>query len=240
VELPHRLIQLYTYENEVVLDPFMGSGQTAIAALNDNRPYVGYEIESQYVRLAEKRGVVVRPGTGVADFDRLYALYAETSVRNGFVIRPRDYYIRAWGGFIGSGLAQPFLAEIAGEAVAGLIAYRFGRRAWYLYGMSSSAHRESMPNHALQWAAIRWARDAGCTTYDFWGAPEELDPADPLWGVYRFKEGFGARHVRLAGSWDYSARPAAYRLYTVLLPRLLGWTRRRQQDRTRRLLDPAA
>ena len=55
VELPHRLIQLYTYEDEVVLDPFMGSGQAAIAALNDNRPYVGYEIESQYVRLAEKR-----------------------------------------------------------------------------------------------------------------------------------------------------------------------------------------
>jgi len=55
VELPHRLIQLYTFEAEVVLDPFMGSGQGAIAALNDNRHYVGYEIESQYVRLAEKR-----------------------------------------------------------------------------------------------------------------------------------------------------------------------------------------
>ena len=55
VELPHRLIQLYTYEDEVVLDPFMGSGQTAIAALLDNRQYVGYEIEPQYVHLAEKR-----------------------------------------------------------------------------------------------------------------------------------------------------------------------------------------
>jgi DNA modification methylase len=55
VELPHRLIQLYTFENEVVLDPFLGSGQTAIAALNDDRNYVGYEIEAQYLRLAEKR-----------------------------------------------------------------------------------------------------------------------------------------------------------------------------------------
>lgn len=55
VALPHRLIQLYTYEDEVVLDPFMGSGQTAIAALNDNRRYVGYEIEPQYVALADKR-----------------------------------------------------------------------------------------------------------------------------------------------------------------------------------------
>jgi DNA modification methylase len=55
VELPQRLIQLYTYEGEVVLDPFMGSGQTAIAALNGNRHYVGYEIEPDYVRLAQRR-----------------------------------------------------------------------------------------------------------------------------------------------------------------------------------------
>jgi site-specific DNA-methyltransferase (adenine-specific) len=55
IELPHRLIQLYTYEEEVILDPFMGSGQTAIAALTGNRRYLGYEIEADYVRLAEKR-----------------------------------------------------------------------------------------------------------------------------------------------------------------------------------------
>ena len=55
IELPYRLIQFYTYEEEVILDPFMGSGQTAIAALQGNRRYLGYEIESEYVRLAEKR-----------------------------------------------------------------------------------------------------------------------------------------------------------------------------------------
>ena len=55
VELPHRLIQLYTFEHEVVLDPFMGSGQTAIAAIKDNRHYIGYEVDSDYIRLAEKR-----------------------------------------------------------------------------------------------------------------------------------------------------------------------------------------
>lgn len=55
VELPYRLIQLYTYEDEVVLDPFMGSGQTAIAALQSRRHYVGYEIDPTYVELATKR-----------------------------------------------------------------------------------------------------------------------------------------------------------------------------------------
>jgi len=55
VELPYRLIQLYTYRDEVVLDPFMGSGQTALAAIRSGRHYVGYETNETYRRLAEKR-----------------------------------------------------------------------------------------------------------------------------------------------------------------------------------------
>jgi len=60
VELPRRLIQLYTFEGEVVLDPFMGSGQTAIAAVKSDRRYVGYEIDEKYVRLAIQRIVAGR------------------------------------------------------------------------------------------------------------------------------------------------------------------------------------
>ncbi|MCX8117378.1 MAG: site-specific DNA-methyltransferase [Desulfobacterota bacterium] len=55
VELPYRLIQLYTFEGEVVLDPFMGSGQTAVAAIKTRRHYIGYEINKEYVKLAERR-----------------------------------------------------------------------------------------------------------------------------------------------------------------------------------------
>lgn len=55
VELPRRLIQLYTFENEIVLDPFMGSGQTAIAAHTTKRHFIGYEIDANYVELANQR-----------------------------------------------------------------------------------------------------------------------------------------------------------------------------------------
>jgi len=55
VELPYRLIQLYTFEGEVVLDPFIGSGQAAIAAVKTRRHYVGYDISEEYVKLAERR-----------------------------------------------------------------------------------------------------------------------------------------------------------------------------------------
>ena len=55
VELPYRLIQLYTFSNEVVLDPFMGSGQTAIAARKADRHFMGFEISEEYIQLAQKR-----------------------------------------------------------------------------------------------------------------------------------------------------------------------------------------
>ncbi len=55
IELPYRLINLYTFEDEIVLDPFMGSGQTAIAAIKTKRNYIGYDNNMDYVQLAEKR-----------------------------------------------------------------------------------------------------------------------------------------------------------------------------------------
>ncbi len=55
VELPYRLIQLYTFEGDVVLDPFLGSGQTAIAAIKAKRHYIGYDTNKEYIRLAKKR-----------------------------------------------------------------------------------------------------------------------------------------------------------------------------------------
>jgi len=54
-ELPNRLIQLYSFTNDIILDPFMGSGTTAIAAIKTRRNYVGYDISEEYIKLANKR-----------------------------------------------------------------------------------------------------------------------------------------------------------------------------------------
>lgn len=184
------------------------------------------------IRLAEKKGVVIRRGDET-DLPLLYQMYAETSVRDGFVIRPREYYLTIWQTFLQQGMAFPLIATVAGEAVAALMLFCFGRRAWYLYGMSRNQHREKMPNHLLQLAAMRLAKSQGCTQYDLWGAPDEFTESDPLWGVYRFKEGLGGTVIRTIGAWDYPAKPLLYRLYTVILPRLLDLMRRRGKTRTR-------
>ncbi|RME81068.1 MAG: peptidoglycan bridge formation glycyltransferase FemA/FemB family protein [Caldilineae bacterium] len=175
------------------------------------------------IRLATRRGVIVQPS---ADFDTFYGLYAETAARDGFLIRPRGYYLRVMTRMQQHGLGQLFLACVQNEPVAGLFLFRFGPTAWYFYGASSHRHRQLMPNHLLQWEAMRWARTQGCRLYDWWGAPDELSEQDPMWGVYRFKQGFGGRFTRWIGAWDFAPQPSAYRLYTWALPRLLTLMRR--------------
>jgi lipid II:glycine glycyltransferase (peptidoglycan interpeptide bridge formation enzyme) len=187
------------------------------------------------IRLAAKKGVRIRTGKD-ADIDLLYRMYAETSVRDGFVIRDAGYYRQMWGAFMEAGLAEPLIAEVEGEAVAAIVVFHFAGRAWYLNGMSREAHREKMPNYLLQWEAIRRLKDLSCIQYDLWGAPDVFDESDPMWGVYRFKEGLGGQVVRHIGAWDLPVRPLLYRLYTQALPRLLDILRSRGKAATRREL----
>ena len=133
-------------------------------------------------------------------------------------------------------MAQALIAEVAGEPVAGVFIFIFARKAWYLYGMSREAHRDKMPNYLLQWEAIKRSKAAGCTTYDLWGAPDEFVETDPLWGVYRFKEGLGGTVHRYLGAWDLPTNRMLYQLYTKTLPGLLDIMRTRGKATTRQMI----
>ena len=190
------------------------------------------------IRLAGRKGVTVRTG-GSDDLPMLYKMYAETSVRDGFVVRDEDYYQTVWGTFLQPSIprAEPLIAEVDGEAVAAIFVFYFAGRAYYLYGMSREAHREKMPNYLLQWEAMRRAKGAGCKVYDLWGAPDVFDEKDSMWGVFRFKEGLGGQVVRTLGAWDYTPKPFWYRMYSEVIPRVLGLMRSRGKSRTRQALE---
>ncbi len=199
--------------------------------LNRMKPKTRYNL-----RLSEKKGVTIRKGD-LKDLHLLYQMYAETSVRDSFTIRNENYYQNVWSLFMKKDMAIPLIAEYEGSPIAGLMLFLLGSRAWYLFGMSTGQNRDLMPNYLLQWEAMREARKAGCTTYDLWGAPDEFDSSDPMWGVYRFKEGLGARVIRTIGAWDYTSRPAMYTLYSKTLPRLLAMMRRRGKQQTMNALN---
>lgn len=185
------------------------------------------------LNLAKRKGVSVRQAR-LNDLPVLYRMYLETSVRDDFVIRSEDYYMKVWQTFINMGTADGLVAEVDGEIVSGLFLFHFGKKAWYLYGMSTINHREKMPNHLLQWEAMRLAKAKGCTIYDLWGAPEVFDETDSMWKVFRFKEGMGGDVIRTLGAWDYAPNPRLYSLYTRILPKLLDIMRRKGKERAKR------
>lgn len=185
------------------------------------------------IRLAARKGIIVRKGN-LDELEMLYQMYAETAFRDNFIIRDREYYLNVWRLFMDANMAQPFIAEFDGKPIAALIMFHFLKKAWYLYGMSVEAHREKMPNHLLQWEAIRHAKSLGCSVYDMWGAPDDFHENDPMWGVYRFKEGFGGKVVRTIGAWDKPVQYVLYRFYSRIMPQILEGMRRRHRKHRQR------
>ncbi len=191
----------------------------------------GMKQKTRYnIRLSQKRGVEIRQAEA-KDLAALYDLYAQTAVRDGFIIRPEKYYLSLWERLIKKNRALGLLALVDKKPVAGLILFLFAGKAWYFYGMSSDSHREKMPNYLLQWEAIRAAKQMGCKIYDLWGAPNVLDETNPMWGVVRFKLGLGGKLVQTIGAWDYPVNKIVYNIYVNVLPRVLSLTRmfRRKQ-----------
>ncbi len=189
------------------------------------------------IRLASRKGVQVTQARDAAEVTAFYALMQETAARDAFGIHTLEYYQDAFRIFgpAGPGQAALFLAHLPehGDAlIGGLFALAQPPEAIYMYGASSERGRAAMPNHLLQWEAMKWAKSRGCTAYDMWGVPADIAAAEAahegeeqqnvrggLWGVYRFKQGFGGRLVNYVGAWDHDYLPLLGRLYRARRPR---------------------
>ncbi len=173
------------------------------------------------IRLAEKKGITIRVWTDLQGFHRMLLA---TGQRDGFGVHSREYYQRAYDLFHPGDRCELFVAEFEGKALAALMVFVHGKRAWYVYGASSDEERNRMPTYLLQWQAMRWARDHGCEQYDLWGVPDQQEAdleanfeqrQDGLWGVYRFKRGFGGEVMRASQALDRVYDPLLYRVYML-------------------------
>ena len=171
------------------------------------------------VRLAEKKDITVRAWD---DLDGFHRLMEVTGGRDGFGVHSLAYYKKAYQLFHPSGVAEILVAEFDSRPLAALMVFALGGRAYYLYGASTDEERNRMPTYLLQWRAMQWAKERGCTEYDLWGLPDEDEEtlefqfesrSDGLWGVYRFKRGFGGQVKRAAQALDRVYMPLLYKLY---------------------------
>ena len=179
------------------------------------------------IRLASRKDVFVQQSSDVALFHQMSLTTAE---RDAFGVHSLAYYQRAYDLFNAKDACTLLIAYYEGQPLAGLMAFSYGDTAWYFYGASTNQERNRMPTYILQWEAIRWAKAKGCQKYDLWGIPDYpetdledqfLDRSEGLWGVYRFKRGFGGEIRRTIGAWDRIYSPIGYQLYQL-------WTRRRK------------
>ena len=181
------------------------------------------------VRTADKKDVTIR-NASLDDIDVLYRLYETTGDRNDFLVRDKSYYRQVWQLMMENDKAHALIAEYEGMPIAHVILFHFGETVWYFYGASSNKERNRMPNYALQWEAMKWAKEQGYKVYDMWGAPNEFNEDDDMWGVYMFKNGFRPTIERRLGAWDYAPYPLLYKAYTEIYPRFLNWMRKRNAE----------
>lgn len=173
------------------------------------------------IRLAARKGVSVREGSA-ADLATFYRLLQMTRARDQFAIHTEAYYRAAFELFTARDYARLFVAEYARAPLAMIFVTAFGGEAIYLYGASSNEHRARMPNHALHWAAIQWAKARGCARYDLWGLGATTDAnAYTAHGLYQFKQGFGGRLAQYAPARDVIFSRWQYALYA----RAIAWRR---------------
>jgi lipid II:glycine glycyltransferase (peptidoglycan interpeptide bridge formation enzyme) len=134
----------------------------------------------------------------------------DTAKRQGIYLPGAAYYEAALEIF--GDAVRLYLAEHEGDVLGGIMVFRFGKTAYYLFGGSTDLKRELMPNYLLHWQAMLDFRAMGCETYDWWGVPEEPAPDHPWFGLYRFKTGFGGDTVRYIGLYERVLRVATMRL----------------------------
>ncbi|MCD4752269.1 MAG: peptidoglycan bridge formation glycyltransferase FemA/FemB family protein [Anaerolineaceae bacterium] len=173
------------------------------------------------VRLAARKDVTISQSNDLSIYQNLMI---ETSKRDDFGVHSGEYYQQAYNLFHPE-YGTILLAKYGNQPLAAIMVFSSGTRAYYFYGASSSKERNRMPTYLLQFEAMKWAKEHGCETYDLWGVPdaepEELecqfkDRSDGLWGVYRFKRGFGGHIMRSCGAFDRIYHPALYKAYERL------------------------
>ncbi len=203
-------------------DPDLGGTQPRYVMKTDLRPepdelLASFHSKWRYnIRLADRKSVQMRECSR-DDLREFYDLLLVTGERDGFRVRAYEYYERMYDLLVPAGMAKLFAADHEGAMISGALVFRLGEVAVYVYGASGNEHRNLMPNHLMQWSMMQWAREQGCTVYDFRGVTREVEgeTEGDLGGLNRFKRGFAAEYMEYLGEWDLVFSPVWYSLYAL-------------------------
>lgn len=171
------------------------------------------------IKVAEKHNIKITPSTPNTiekDLAKFYSLYQETASRDNFTTRPKSYFKTLLENLYQNNLGQLYVATYNNQPVAGAIITFYKDYALYIYGASSSSHRNTMAPYLIHWQAIKDAKEKGCKIYDLLAiAPENITTHKHV-GLNQFKKQFGGESIELTGGWDYILSPVWYFLFKTI------------------------
>lgn len=168
------------------------------------------------IRLASKKGVVIKEVNDDKGFEDFSKLYFETTRRQRYYGHDLSYHKTVWDN-MKKGIAHILVAYYGDTPLAAYELFHFKERLYYVYGGTSDLHRNLMASNLLMWESIRLGKKLGAKTFDMWGSlSPNYDQSNPWAGFTRFKEGYGTRFVEMVGSYDLVINPLLYTLYGFL------------------------
>lgn len=178
------------------------------------------------IKLALRKGVEVR-SMGIEGLKIWYDLYHETALRNGLFINDYLYFETMFAskmeGEDNEVKVQLLVAYYDSIPLSAMFLVLSSYRATYLYGASSSQMRNVMSTYALQWKAIQIAKANNCFEYDMFGIAPSPNPSHPMYGLYKFKQGFGGEIYHQLGCWDYPIEEDKYNYFSACEMNMQGY-----------------
>ncbi len=215
-ESPHGLFPEWTQMLEL--------GKTEDELLSQMKSKTRYN-----VRLAEKKGVIVRENSTEAGFREFADLYFETCRRQQYYGHSLHYHKTIWEYLHDGNIAHILTAYYEGKPLASFELFFFHDTMYYTYGGTSVEHRNVMAANLLMWEAIRLGKKRGAKIFDMWGSlPPGYESNHPWAGFTRFKEGYGTEFVHFIGSFDLVVNPLAYSLYNRVYTLRHWWLSRKR------------
>ena len=188
---------------------FLDLKQSEDALLKNMRYNTRYSIKK-----ANKNGVEVKE-YGLEQLNQWYSLYLETAIRSDLPLQNEAFFatiLKNQDNYQKGVTVKMLMAEFDGIPLSSMFLVLSEKRGTYLYGASSSDHKNLMASYALQWESIKLAKNHGCTEYDMFGSAPNTQQPHPLHGVHIYKKGFGGNLFHRMGCWDY---PYNQKLYDI-------------------------
>lgn len=191
-------------QHNIILD-LSKSEEELMAVMNSKTRY--------NVRLAERKGVVVKEESNDKGLNIFLKLQEETAKRQGFMLHPDNYYRKLWNLLSSKKIAHIMVAYFEDEPLTSWILFAKDNVLYYPYGASSLKYRELMASNLMAWEVIKFGKKIGCLSFDMWGSSDPEDTTSSWYGFTKFKLGYGGVPVKYIDSYDLVIDPFKYQVF---------------------------